>query len=223
MKCLTKYDRIRNQKLSGFTLIELLVVISIIAILAAMLLPSLRSVREKARQSVCANNLKQLMLGVIMYTSDNYDFLIPGADPYDTYPGGSGPVFEVDRSSWADILFPYVNNRNVFLCPSFPEAKRCAYGWNYLNFGWYDGYANWGTKLGQVQCPSDSILLGDNQWDGGGWPSPDAVYMSYTYNLVYRHSGGANYGFLDGHVKWLDTNWLYANQGYFTLSCSDNP
>src|SRR5690242_18281565 len=66
-------------KRSAFTLIELLVVIAIIAILAAILFPVFAQAREKARQTSCISNMKQIGTGLYMYVQD-YDEMLPGND-----------------------------------------------------------------------------------------------------------------------------------------------
>ena len=103
----------------GFTLIELLVVIAIIAILAAILFPVFARAREKARQSSCLSNIKQMSLAAMMYTQD-YDEVYPGG-----LTGASGEMGPISQSSsfttfWitADVIYRYVNNKQVFLCPS---------------------------------------------------------------------------------------------------------
>src|SRR6185437_9312907 len=69
-------DTVMQKSLKAFTLIELLVVIAIIAILAAILFPVFAQVREKARQTTCARNLKQIGLAVLQYQQD-YDETFP--------------------------------------------------------------------------------------------------------------------------------------------------
>jgi prepilin-type N-terminal cleavage/methylation domain-containing protein/prepilin-type processing-associated H-X9-DG protein len=96
-----------------FTLIELLVVIAIIAILAAILFPVFAQARDKARQTSCLSNLKQIGLGMMMYTQD-YDETYPYAFAY-TPPINGGNQFNIPYDAQ---LIPYVKNDRIFTCPS---------------------------------------------------------------------------------------------------------
>jgi prepilin-type N-terminal cleavage/methylation domain-containing protein/prepilin-type processing-associated H-X9-DG protein len=94
---------------AGFTLIELLVVIAIIAILAEILFPVFAQAREKARQTTCVSNMKQLGHGLMMYAQD-YDENLP-----------YGYMYSADRKTlwwWQDSIRPYVKNEAVYTCPS---------------------------------------------------------------------------------------------------------
>jgi prepilin-type N-terminal cleavage/methylation domain-containing protein/prepilin-type processing-associated H-X9-DG protein len=90
---------------NGFTLIELLVVIAIIAILAAILFPVFAKVREKARQTSCTSNLKQIGLAITQYVQDNDE----------TFPMGSPG--HADGRGWAGAIYPYVKSVGVYKCP----------------------------------------------------------------------------------------------------------
>jgi prepilin-type N-terminal cleavage/methylation domain-containing protein/prepilin-type processing-associated H-X9-DG protein len=102
------FNRLNNK---GFTLIELLVVIAIIAILAAILFPVFAQVREKARQTTCASNEKQLGLAVMQYTQD-YDESYP--DGYMGYGNGGNVSY---GQGWAGQIYPYVKAIAAFQCP----------------------------------------------------------------------------------------------------------
>lgn len=123
------------RKQQGFTLIELLVVIAIIAILAAILFPVFAQAREKARQTQCMSNLKQIATGALMYVND-YEEKFPMA----VY----GPVPHPRRSgercffTLFDALEPYTKNLDIIQCPSEPKAL-------YLNAGFQ-------TILGAPTC-----------------------------------------------------------------------
>ncbi len=104
----------RGRANSGFTLIELLVVIAIIAILAAILFPVFAKAREKARQTTCLSNEKQLGLGFLQYVQD-YDELFPCGIWKSAY-GANGPANYVG-SGWAGQIYTYVKSTAVYQCP----------------------------------------------------------------------------------------------------------
>lgn len=126
MKCM-------NVNRSGFTLIELLVVIAIIAILAAILFPVFAKVREKARQTSCTSNMKQLSTSILMYVQD-YD---------EGYPLGTPNNW---NSSWPVQVEPYVKSLAVFRCPDDSNLTQVDWtkGWggdpiSYSANGFIDG------------------------------------------------------------------------------------
>ena len=200
----------------GFTLIELLVVIAIIAILAAILFPVFARAREKARQTSCLSNVKQISLGILMYCQD-----------YDEKMGNLGWCNIPGNFRWTDMIFPYVKNVQLFECPSasFLDAggvnvPGSTYGFNIYNYranGWY--------QVVKVPSPATTILIGDRAAGcvrilapqcviagcgcyGGGSPVPNNHYMTD------RHNGGANFGFCDGHAKWQKVEVPSAANGY---------
>ncbi len=134
---LRRQMRASRPQSSGFTLIELLVVIAIIAILAAILFPVFAQARDKARQTACLSNQKQLGLGIMMYTQD-YDEVLPGNAyelPNNPTYGDSGQAFNTDigfldpdptkvNRNWGAGIRPYIKNTGlsvgstVYLCPN---------------------------------------------------------------------------------------------------------
>jgi prepilin-type N-terminal cleavage/methylation domain-containing protein/prepilin-type processing-associated H-X9-DG protein len=191
----------RRSTRSAFTLIELLVVIAIIAILAAILFPVFAQAREKARQSVCLSNGKQIGTALMMYVQD-YD---------EVYPVNNGAYFAENPSNrtnaclfaWQLQLEPYIKNTQVFECPS--RRFTTAFTLNY------------GTRV--VQLPDRG--LGANEWIVGrsgctavvGGTNPQTVAQAAVgraadmpmiadslYQLFNepRRIGGANYA---------GTNW----------------
>ena len=117
----------RTQGARGFTLIELLVVISIIAVLAAMLLPALSKAKAKGRQIACLSNLRQLQMGWQLYVDDHNDQLPENGTDY------AGPLYGSPTNSWVTgnairdndpsfiqngSLYQYTQSWAVYHCPS---------------------------------------------------------------------------------------------------------
>ena len=132
----------RKSPRTGFTLIELLVVIAIISILASILFPVFARARENARRASCLSNLKQIGLGVMMYTQD-YDEHYPlslwqvgglsGTTNQVQSPRVPGtPAAEFGGSgtyTFMDFIFPYVKSLQLFECPSFNNPYPTSTSW----------------------------------------------------------------------------------------------
>jgi prepilin-type N-terminal cleavage/methylation domain-containing protein/prepilin-type processing-associated H-X9-DG protein len=110
----TKFGR---KGTTGFTLIELLIVIAIIALLAAILFPVFARARENARRASCMSNLKQIGLASAQYTQDYDGRIVPPRID------GKNPVNHTGEPTWADRLFPYVKNTQIYLCPSDTKKR----------------------------------------------------------------------------------------------------
>jgi len=217
----------------GFTLIELLVVIAIIAILAAILFPVFARAREKARQSSCTSNLKQIGTAFMMYAQD-YDEKLP-----DLLMGRDHGVW-ADMNAWTRCIMPYVKNTQVFRCPSASwgsdtigtsgqimggyggvrEVLGYAGGIGYNSADW-GGLPNldspgYGQAMAEMTAPAETILAVDatywncqrDYWERTDNASTPTVSIANEYNNAYytvdsRHNGQANACFADGHVKSL--------------------
>lgn len=231
MKRIDPHPEMGTARRGGFTLIELLVVIAIIAILAGLLLPALSSAKAKGKRTACLNNLRQMGLGLLMYTDD-----------FEKFPGHY--LVPANEIVFPTRLLPYVEgNLDIFNCPSEeplyywtnntrlrgpeiirPSSTRFCYGYN--DWGGVDeftlpyeglgadldprGSAPWNKEppLSHVLSPVDMICLGDSrsdgQWDTAIDPAdpPPGRNQEAAEWPSRRHSMGSNMMFVDGHAEY---------------------
>jgi prepilin-type N-terminal cleavage/methylation domain-containing protein/prepilin-type processing-associated H-X9-DG protein len=225
---------------SAFTLIELLVVIAIIAILAAILFPVFAQAREKARQSSCTSNAKQIGTALLMYAQD-YDEQYPSA-----FYGFSASGTSL---GWPVLAQPYIKNVQVFRCPSVPQITGnppgspfpVTYAYNYYIGG--NNNPNGGVMnyaLPGINKPAETVMLVDS----GAQPvvgvrqkdyqllintttrhTPWLVVHAGSTNIPTnntltnygaphaRHSETVTVAWADGHVKAMRPEAFYVARG----------
>jgi prepilin-type N-terminal cleavage/methylation domain-containing protein/prepilin-type processing-associated H-X9-DG protein len=211
----------------AFTLIELLVVIAVIAILAALLLPTLARSRATAQRIKCVSNLHQLGLATQMYWEDN------GGSCFRFTSGwtNNGQLFwfgwmqgtqaaegqrQFDPKTGA--LWPYLQGRGVELCPSLNyslaqfklKATGAAFGYGY-NLHLSAPLSQAPVRTSKISRPTDIALLADaaqvNTFQAPASPEhpmlEEFYYVSTNRNEAtahFRHAQRANAVFADGHV-----------------------
>lgn len=181
----------------GFTLIELLVVIAIIAILAAILFPVFAKAREKARQTACTSNQKQIALAVTMFIQDNSESMPAASD----WISGMGLPAGAMR------------------CPDSPSGVGGTFGQSTSSYGYNTAmFSGSSTSTATTGNAEESVITNNGgdptqitlsaDYAAGSNPFPASAnnyyngFLILTSNVATRHSNGAIVSFLDGHVEY---------------------
>lgn len=237
-------QRSSKSAFKGFTLIEILVVVAIIALLAAILFPVFARARESARKASCQSNLHQIGLAILQYSQDYDEKMMPictncawstNTDRlywYGVVDQSSSPS---QMTSNEGLLFPYMKNSQVGVCPSFDLARestgQTGYGFNANYLSPYNSTTGdpQPVSLAAIEEPSRTVLMADSaRWNTMVSPaalepstdlSPPADTDPPSYAGNYptfhaHHNGTGNVLWADGHVKARKPVYRSGSFGY---------
>lgn len=219
-------------KRRAFTLIEVLVVVAIIALLVAVLLPSLGRARENARRSVCLHNLAVLSQCWVLYHTENKGALVGGVgDPAEVTPPTDRTYAQTYAPGWVRFvgydpatvpvptqiqglrkgaLFKYARLPEIYRCPGTKKNEIRTYSCNQGMNGYNGMFLGWTAKrIDAVKRPSGRMVYIDDYPDN--W---DACWMITTDDAKFwnpvamRHDKGTTLSFGDGHAEW----WRWTDQ-----------
>lgn len=208
----------------GFTLVELLVVIAVLAILAAILMPVFAKAREKARQTQCLSNLKQIVTAWQMYAQDYDEMACPAYYFLSGWRYECAWDFILDWAAgstpqWTHgLLGPYTKSGEVHRCPSFMGE---AWGRPFTGYAYNTTYIGGDVLMGARPCSLAAISepAGTAVFAEGGYGNPvqGCNYLRapsdpwFPWGKVhFRHTGVANVAYADGHVKSTAAKYHYA-------------
>lgn len=188
---------------SFFTLIELLSVIGVIAILAALLLPTLSMAREEARKIDCVNNMKQITVGVVSY-GENWDLAAPPFLYNSSHLSHADFSYIGNKWDGMGILWQngYLKDGAVFYCFSNDFTAYKSDSTNYVEA------PPAGTSIMTsyvYRHPSSDEWFGEVTWKNDNWRCAEAAIVSDAFGSrenCTAHKDGLNIGYGDGHVKW---------------------
>ncbi len=184
----------------GFTIIELLVVIAIIAILASILMPALRKARESSKATACKSNLKQIHMGVSLYTNDHNDWLPLGNLYYWIKPVAENLNIEPDIN-WSNSRYAFWNTENIFVCPS-TDCPGTGEVWN--PGVTYDSSWPWSSSYGATMNK-----VYESQGTSGKWGGWQAYYNNDKGGNYYKKQQQVS----DASVILIEKAYYKANWG----------
>ncbi|MDQ8194154.1 prepilin-type N-terminal cleavage/methylation domain-containing protein [Coraliomargarita sp. SDUM461004] len=199
-----------NSKKSAFTLIELLSVIGIIAILSAILIPTISKVRESANTTKCASNLRSIgqTIGLIVAEKNAFPFAVEGSYSAFSQRGAIATKAGYDEEDFPADEFTKWDANHIFNCPSSESTSTYRdYGLNAVVMGWGLPEQNplyESIKPVNLIHPGDTILSADNAADNQvpqTRPYFDVNIWPYQQNIGARHNDKANVLYADYHVE----------------------